>query len=94
MIKSHVLVNKRDLHSLNLMVYNDKLIINILVSLIDFINKTLGNELWVILLEKAWAKIYGSYDNIEGGLTRECLHDLTGAPTKTLWCSDQGEEVW
>lgn len=44
-----------------------------------------GNELWVMFLEKAWAKIYGSYDNIEGGLTRECLHDLTGAPTKTLW---------
>mmetsp|Transcript_25556 Transcript_25556/g.22588 ORF Transcript_25556/g.22588 Transcript_25556/m.22588 type:complete len:148 (+) Transcript_25556:1478-1921(+) len=40
------------------------------------------NELWVLILEKAWAKIYGSYDKIEAGLTRECLHDLTGAPTK------------
>jgi calpain-15 len=44
-----------------------------------------GPELWVLLLEKAWAKTYGSYDNIEAGLTREPLHDLTGAPTKTIW---------
>jgi len=50
------------------------------------------NELWVLLLEKAWAKIYFSYDNIEAGLTRECLHDLTGAPTKTIW-TDQ-KELW
>jgi len=37
-----------------------------------------GNELWVLLLEKAWAKLYGSYGQIEAGLTREALHDLTG----------------
>lgn len=45
---------------------------------------TIGNdnELWVLLLEKAWAKIYGSYASIEAGLTREALHDLTGAPTE------------
>lgn len=53
-----------------------------------------GAELWVIILEKAWAKIYNSYDNIEGGLTRECLHDLTGAPTKTLWVSHHKDEIW
>lgn len=41
-----------------------------------------GNELWVMILEKAWAKIHGSYSQIEAGFTRECLHDLTGAPTK------------
>jgi len=47
-----------------------------------------GNELWVLLLEKLWAKLYGGYANIEAGLTRECLHDLTGAPTKYFLTTD------
>lgn len=54
--------------------------------------RTNQSELWVLLLEKAWAKTYVSYDNIEAGLTREALHDLTGAPTKTIW-TDQ-PELW
>jgi len=54
------------------------------------------NELWVLILEKVWAKIYGSYDAIEAGLTRECLHDFTGAPTK-FYLTDRKEEydlIW
>jgi len=39
-------------------------------------------ELWVMIIEKAWAKINFSYDNIDGGFTREALHDFTGAPVK------------
>jgi len=40
-----------------------------------------GNELWVILLEKAWAKVHGSYERIIGGQTHLTLRDLTGAPS-------------
>lgn len=40
-----------------------------------------GNELWVILLEKAWAKLHGSYERIEAGFAEHVFHDLTGAPT-------------
>ena len=38
------------------------------------------NELWVLFLEKAYAKIYGTYDKIESGLAGHALRDLTGAP--------------
>ena len=39
-----------------------------------------GSELWVLLLEKAYAKAYGCYQNIEVGNTPTSLRDLTGAP--------------
>ena len=28
-----------------------------------------GPELWVIMLEKAWAKVHGSYERIIGGVS-------------------------
>ena len=40
-------------------------------------------------MEKAWAKLYGSYERIERGLCRDALRDLTGAPTKTVFTEDQ-----
>lgn len=39
-----------------------------------------GPELWVIMMEKAWAKIHGSYDRIVSGTVYLTLRDLTGAP--------------
>lgn len=48
-------------------------------------NHTSNNELWAILLEKAWAKVHGGYMNIDGGLIREALRDLTGAPCKSYF---------
>jgi len=49
--------------------------------------KSSGNDLWVSLLEKAWAKLHGSYAKIDGGLVREALHDLTGAPARNFFIS-------
>ena len=43
--------------------------------------KANGKELWVIILEKAWAKLHGSYERIEAGHAHEVMRDLTGAPS-------------
>ena len=34
-----------------------------------------------MLLEKAWAKVYGSYDNIHAGYNEEGLNAVSGAPS-------------
>jgi calpain-15 len=40
-----------------------------------------SEELWCILLEKAWAKLHGSYQRIEGGLPSNALFAITGKPS-------------
>eukprot|EP00771_Trimastix_marina_P002188 gnl/Trimastix_PCT/3309.p1 GENE.gnl/Trimastix_PCT/3309~~gnl/Trimastix_PCT/3309.p1 ORF type:complete len:962 (-),score=269.62 gnl/Trimastix_PCT/3309:106-2991(-) len=37
-----------------------------------------GSEYWVPLIEKAYAKLYGAYQALEGGFLRSALTDLTG----------------
>lgn len=37
-------------------------------------------EIWVCLLEKAYAKSYGDYNRIVGGQPFEAIKDLTGGP--------------
>eukprot|EP00826_Nyctotherus_ovalis_P007192 TRINITY_DN1177_c0_g3_i1.p1 TRINITY_DN1177_c0_g3~~TRINITY_DN1177_c0_g3_i1.p1 ORF type:complete len:1170 (+),score=252.71 TRINITY_DN1177_c0_g3_i1:129-3638(+) len=58
--------------------------------------KPRGNEIWVLLLEKAWAKINGSFSNIVAGLSREGLHFLTGAPCDVIIHKQvkDKEEIW
>lgn len=47
-------------------------------------SRTNNQQLWVCLLEKAYAKAHGSYHAISGGEISEALVDLCGMPTRTL----------
>jgi Calpain family cysteine protease len=39
-----------------------------------------NKEIWYLLLEKALAKAYGSYQGLYAGNEADLLRDLTGAP--------------
>ena len=51
-----------------------------------------GNELWVAVAEKAYAKAHGGYVIIAGGSCGPTLRDLTGAPAYT-YTFESGEEI-
>ena len=40
-----------------------------------------GDEIWVLLLEKAYAKLHGNYWEIKGGQTYHGMSDLSGCPS-------------
>lgn len=50
-----------------------------------------------MLLEKAWAKLYGCYSRVIAGFGEESLHDFTGAPTETVEMDEttkSKDEMW
>lgn len=46
-----------------------------------------------MLMEKAYAKAFGSYESIEGGLTGMAIRDISGAPYEFLKVDD-AKVVW
>jgi calpain-15 len=41
--------------------------------------------LWPAFVEKAYAKVHGSYNSLNGGFISEAFNDLTGAPTERMY---------
>ena len=50
------------------------------------------NEIWVLILEKAYAKAFSNYERIEAGLSREALRELTGASIDVVF--DDNTKLW
>jgi len=56
-------------------------------------SKAHGNELWVLLLEKAYAKLHGNYFLLRGGFANEGLMDLTGCPSFSFILDEVNEDI-
>ena len=55
------------------------------------------SQCWCALVEKAYAKLYGSFRATVGGQVAEALLDLTGCPTETIMLQGHGvdhELIW
>lgn len=52
-----------------------------------------ANEFWVSLIEKAYAKVYGAYSQLEKGLTRDALVDMTGGVSDKIEVGPPGSTI-
>jgi len=56
-----------------------------------FVHAKQANPFWPALLEKAYAKLHGSYEALKYGTTLDCMSDLTGGIAESLSLKEGGE---
>lgn len=50
-----------------------------------YFSKPNGNEMWCLMMEKAMAKLFGSYAHLAGGVPNTCFRAVTGCSGQFLW---------
>lgn len=62
---------------------------------------TISDSIWVLLVEKAFAKMLGGYGSLAQGNPNEALMDLTGVPAQSIRLDDagvrrklEGDDLW
>ncbi len=63
-----------------------------------------GDEIWVMLIEKAYAKMHGCYYSLRYGFTHHGMLDITGCPTSNIkfpeekpdfeTIEEEADEIW
>jgi len=63
---------------------------------LPFVRPGPDKSLWGVLLEKAAAKMDGSYEAMQGGIPVEGIRKLTGYPAKALFHEsfDNDSDLW
>ncbi|KAI4897884.1 hypothetical protein NFI96_031564 [Prochilodus magdalenae] len=59
-----------------------------------FLNCKTQNEFWPALLEKAYAKVCGSYKAMDGGSMSKALEDFTGGASKMFSLDEAPKDLW
>lgn len=59
-----------------------------------FVHSKQDGELWPCLLEKAWAKLHGTYARVESGQPSDAATHILGVPSKSYDHTREKDKIW